>query len=121
MSVLGVGLCPSWGGWVSDQGGLCPGGSVQGVSILRVSVQGGLCLEGDLPPPVNRMIDASKNITLSQTSFARGNKRTHHHGHYIWIHGSYFCHDPGMSVLQSYQFPWAVRVRSRAVAKAILS
>ena len=47
-----------------SRGGLCPG---------RVSVQGGLCPEGDpLPLPVNRITDVSKNITLPKTSFAGG-------------------------------------------------
>ena len=42
-------------------------------------------------------------------------RRTHHHGHYVWIHGLYFCHNSGMSIFQIYQLPWAIRVRSRAV------
>ena len=41
-------------------GGLCPGGLCPG----------SLCPEGD--PPVNRMTDTSKNITLPKTSFAGG-------------------------------------------------
>ena len=66
----------------------------RGVSVWRVSVQGGLCVGGSLfkgfvsggggglcqgvplrqrpSPPVNRMSDASKNITLLHTSFAGG-------------------------------------------------
>ena len=96
----------------SLSGGLCPEGSLSGESLsMRVS--------GGRPhPPVNRMTDTSKNITFPQTSFAGGNKRSHHHGHYVWIHGLYFCHDPGMSVLQIYQLPWAVRVRSRTVGES---
>ena len=44
--------------------GLCPGGvSVRETPWTETS-----------PPPVNRMTDASKNITLPQTSFAGGNK-----------------------------------------------
>ena len=38
-----------------------------------VSVQGSLSRR-EIPHPVDRMIDASENITLSQTSFAGGNK-----------------------------------------------
>ena len=74
---LGV-LCP---------GGLCLGVSVHGGSLsgglcLGIFVQGGLCPKGvfpsgDLPgqrplPPVKRMTDMSKNITLSQTPFVGG-------------------------------------------------
>ena len=55
-------------------GSLSGGGSVQ----EGVFVQGGLCQGGPLPdrdplPPVDRMTDVSKNITLTQTSFADGN------------------------------------------------
>ena len=44
----------------SVRGGLCPGE--------------GICLEGDPLSHVNRMTDASKNITLPETLFAGGNK-----------------------------------------------
>ena len=45
----------------SLSGGICPGGLCPG----------GLCPVR--PPPVNRITDASKNVTLPQTSFAGGN------------------------------------------------
>ena len=42
-----------------------------GVSVHGgVSVWGSLCPEGD--PPLDRMTDASRNITLPHTSFAGG-------------------------------------------------
>ena len=67
---------------VSVQGSLCPGGSLSGGGALSM---GGLCpgglIQGDLSPgqrllllPPNRLTDASKNITLLQTSFAGVNK-----------------------------------------------
>ena len=39
--------------------------------------RGGTC-PGTPPPPVNRMTDRCKNITLPQTSFADGNKCHYH-------------------------------------------
>ena len=50
-------------------GGLYPGGSAQGVSA------GGVCPGGvwQTPPPVNRMTDRCKNITL-RNFVAGGNK-----------------------------------------------
>ena len=63
------GLCPrgSLSGWVSVQGSLC---------LRAFSVQRGLCQEDpqdrDHHPPMDRMIDSSKNINLPQTSFADG-------------------------------------------------
>ena len=64
------GLCPGRG-VCSGSGGLCSG---RGVSVQRgLSVRGwvgGLCQED--PPPVNKMINRCKNITLPQTSFAGG-------------------------------------------------
>ena len=50
---------------VSGWGVLCPGGPLSGGSL-----SGGLYLEGDPLSHVNRMTDASKNITLPKTSFA---------------------------------------------------
>ena len=84
ISVQGVcvqgGLCP---GGFFVQGGLCPGEvSVQGRSLPRgglcpwgslfggVSVQGGLP-DRDPPPPVNRITDTCKNITLPQLCCGR--------------------------------------------------
>ena len=65
---------------VQGGGGLCPG---EGVSVQR-----------ETPPPVNRMTDASKNITLPQTSFAGGNKKAFNrmctdcgNGLYSWVGG----------------------------------
>ena len=67
-----------------------PGGSALGVCFQGVSapgggglLQGGVCSRGDgIPacteadtPPMNRMTDRCKNITLPQTSFAGGNKK----------------------------------------------
>ena len=40
-------------------------------SLSRGSLSGEVSVQGD--SPVNRMTDASKNITLPQTSFADGN------------------------------------------------
>ena len=71
-----MGLCLSGeGGWVSVQVG---GGSLFGGSLSEGSLSKGI--SGGRPhPPVNRITDTSKNITFPQTSFAGGNKRTHHH------------------------------------------
>ena len=58
-------------GRVCSWGCLLPGGVLSG----------GVCSRGCIPacngadPPVNRMIDRCKNITLSQTSFAGGNNK----------------------------------------------
>ena len=49
----GVGLCPRGARFICPWEGLCPGGS----------------LSGRPPPPVNRMTDRCKNITLPQSSF----------------------------------------------------
>ena len=50
-----------YGGWSLSGGSLC--------------VWGG-SLSGRPPPPVNRMTDRCKNITLPQTLFVSGNKYT---------------------------------------------
>ena len=70
---------------MSAPGGSAPGGCLLSGGLL----QGGVCSQGGcLPlvpggcipacnganPPVNRMTDRCKNITLPQTSFAGGNK-----------------------------------------------
>ena len=80
-------------GGVPEQGGLtCQGGYLpRGVNLpggylpRGVNLPGGVPAQGGLParggtcqgtppiPPVNRMTDRSKNITLPQTSFAGGN------------------------------------------------
>ena len=63
----------------SAAGGVCLGGVCPGAECLPggVSAQGGMvcipsCTEADIPP-VNRMTDRCKNITLPQASFADGN------------------------------------------------
>ena len=55
-----------------SQGGVClEGGCLPG---------GGVCLEGgvpgQVPPPVNRITDTCKNITLAKTSFRPVNSLT---------------------------------------------
>ena len=57
---------PGWGVYVQ-------GVSVKGISV-RLGIEKGLCPEGDPLPHVNRMTDASKNITLPKTSLAGCNK-----------------------------------------------
>ena len=79
----GVHSCP--GGGYTCPGGryTCPGGGVpanRGAPARGAVPALGVCTWGYLPryslprPPVNRMTDRCKNITLSQTSFAGGNK-----------------------------------------------
>ena len=62
-----VGCVPAWGVFL-PRGVYLPGGVPAG----------GVYLPGGVPaqvlPPVNRMTDRCKNITLPQTSFAGGNK-----------------------------------------------
>ena len=67
--VSALGGVPGPGGCTWSQGVSAPG-----VSAPCRDVPG---LRGDqvLPPPVNRMTNRCKNITLPQTSFAGGNKR----------------------------------------------
>ena len=69
----------SWG-WVCSGGVSAPGGCTWPRGCL---LQGGVCsggvsapgwgVSGQVPPPVNRMTNRCKNITLPQTSFAGGN------------------------------------------------
>ena len=68
-SILYVGGCAwSGGGW--GRGSMAPGGCmVWGDRVVVVS-QHAL---RHTPPPVNRMTNRCKNITLPQTSFADGN------------------------------------------------
>ena len=57
-------------GGVPDRGGL-----TRGVYLVLGGVSvAGCTWSGTPPPPVDRMIHASENITLLQTSFAGGNK-----------------------------------------------
>ena len=61
-------------------GGTCPGCTCQGGctcqrGVPARGVPGGVPAQV-LHPPVNRMTDRCKNITLPQTSFAGGNKVT---------------------------------------------
>ena len=74
--VSGPGGVWSWGVWsrgvwsrgVWSQRGLVPGGSGPGgVWSWGVSGRGGSA--GQVPPPVNRMTNRCKNITLAKTSF----------------------------------------------------
>ena len=55
---------------------LCPGGSLLEVALPKrwLYPEGSLSRGRPPPSPVDRMTDASKNITLPQTSFAGGNK-----------------------------------------------
>ena len=55
-------------GGVCSWGGVCSGGSAPGGCGIPA------CTEADTPP-VNRMTDRCKNITLPQTSFVGGNER----------------------------------------------
>ena len=55
------------GGWCAWSGGVCMG---WGCMVLGGGIPA--CTEAD--PPVNRMTNRCKNITLPQTSFAGGNK-----------------------------------------------
>ena len=59
------------------KGGVCPRGFLPRGCLPRVVSLPGECIPacngGDSPPPVNRMTDRCKNITLPQTSFAGGN------------------------------------------------
>ena len=67
--LLGKGA-PAWGC-------TCPGGVPAPGVYLSQGMSGGVPAEGGVPaqvlPPVNRMTDMCKNITLPQTSFAGGN------------------------------------------------
>ena len=78
------GVCTCQGvylpGGIPARGMYLPGGvPASGVYLLGVYLSGGCtCQGGYLPrysPPVNRMTDRCKNITLPQTSFADGNER----------------------------------------------
>ena len=64
---------PTWGvslpGGLSAQGGCLPGGSVCPGGVSQYAM-------GQTPPPVSRITDMCKNITLPQTSFAGGKKCT---------------------------------------------
>ena len=62
-------LCPGLEGPYLGGGGFLSRGSLSGG--WRVSVWGSLS-RGKPLPPVDRMTDASKNITLPHTSFAGG-------------------------------------------------
>ena len=63
------------GGGVCSQGGVsAPGGSVCSWGCLLPGGCIPACNGADPLPPVNRMTDRCKNITLPQTSFAGGNK-----------------------------------------------
>ena len=61
---------------VPAQGVYLPGGCTcpGGVPAMWVYLPGGIGLPRYYPPPVNRMTDRCKNITLPQTSFAGCNK-----------------------------------------------
>ena len=61
----GGGVCSKGGCLLQGEGGVCSRGR-------GVSAPGG-CLLVRYPPPVNRMTNRCKNITLPQTSFAGGN------------------------------------------------
>ena len=54
------------------QGGTCPGGYLPGGYLPRGYLRGGV--PAQVLPPVNRMTDRCKNITLPQTSFAGSKK-----------------------------------------------
>ena len=63
------------GVWQRGEGGVCqrggmPGGCQRGVPEGWCARGGGIpaCTEADTPPPVNRMTNSSKNITLATTS-----------------------------------------------------
>ena len=58
---------------VPARGCACPDGGVP--ARLGVPAKGGTC-PGTPSPPVNRMTDRCKNITVPRTSFAGGNKLT---------------------------------------------
>ena len=65
--VCSRGVSAPWGVW----GGVCSGGVClwsRGGLLLGVYP----CMHWGRPPPVNRMTDRCKNITLPQTSFAGG-------------------------------------------------
>ena len=84
---LGGGGCTCWGctcpgehvpshggctcqGWCTCQGVPVQGNLSGGVNLPRgLYLPGGVHLPGGYPPPVNRMTDRCKNITLAQTSF----------------------------------------------------
>ena len=57
-------------GSLSGEGGLCPGVSVQGVSVLGGSMSSGVSV-WKIPP--DRQTDAREKITLLQTSFVGSN------------------------------------------------
>ena len=77
--------CLVRGGFSMPEGSPCPGGfSMPGGVVVSgpggFSMPGGVVVSGPggfslpEPPPVNRMTDRCKNITLAKTSFAAGNK-----------------------------------------------
>ena len=65
------GYLPGSGGGVPawSRGVSAPGGGVPAWSRRGCLLQGGGCLVRYSPPPVNRMTDRCKNITLAKTSF----------------------------------------------------
>ena len=69
-------ICPS----MHCSGGVPTGGYlILGVYLPEgVYLPGGYLVPGGTLPPVNRMTDRYKNITLPQTSFAGGNKYQKH-------------------------------------------
>ena len=66
----------SWGGWLPGQGVVAwskgwlpgPGGWLPGPGGVAWSGGGGCLVQGGDPPPVNRITDTCKNITLATTS-----------------------------------------------------
>ena len=78
--LLGEGVCVCSGGcaWSWGESAL-RGVSASGRCLLLGGVPGpgGVCSWGvsGTPPPVNRMTNRCKNITLPQTSFVGGNKK----------------------------------------------
>ena len=68
-----VGEGCTWSGGVRGLGGIPGPGGVPGLGVYLPGGWGGTC--PGTPPPVNRMTNRCKNISLPQTSFAGGNNR----------------------------------------------
>ena len=70
-----AGGVPAWGGWVYlPRRCTRPGGvPAQGLYLPGGCTYRGVASQVS-PPPVNRITDTCKNITLPQTSFAGGKK-----------------------------------------------